>query len=309
MACSTIALKTPRRIAILDLDILVYHSAISCEKDLDWDNVTRTVDLLIGNWITATCSTHYVGFLTDSPSNYRNVLATTWPYKGHRKAGERPKYYEAIRTYMVEHWGAQIMVGIEADDALAVAHTYFESLGIESVIVTEDKDLLQVPGLHYNINKNKEVFRITEELGFRNLWLQVITGDRTDNIPGVSQACQESTTGTYNKSLAHLDSKERVKLYKKYPLQELYGPATAYKYLKDVPLEQWPSKVLELYIDKYEWGDSDRGYGELRFQETFDLIYMLRTEEEAMVYLKEPIDFKPLEIPVDNNLLDMFSFY
>lgn len=287
----------------------MYRCAISCENEKDFENVKDTVDLYIQDWIRVSGSTHYVGFLTDSMSNYRMTLATTWPYKGHRKAGERPKYYKAIREYMVEHWGAQIMFGIEADDALAIAHSHFESLGLESVIVTEDKDLLQVPALHYNINKNTEVFRISDEVGFKNLWLQVITGDRTDNIPGVSEACQESVTGVYNKSLKDLESAERLRLYKRYPVQELYGPATALKYLNGFPLDEWPQRVLELYIDKYEWEDEDRGYGDLRFQETFDLIYMLRGNEDNMKYLQTPIDFTPLEQPVDETITDMFSIY
>lgn len=295
----------------MDLDILVYHSAISCEKDLDWENVTRTVDMLISGWISSTNSTHYVGFLTDSLSNYRITLAKTWPYKGHRKAGERPKYYQAIREYMVEQWGAQVMVGIEADDALAMAHTHFESLGLESVIVTEDKDLLQVPALHYNIHKNKQVFRISEEEGFKNLWLQVITGDRTDNIPGVSHACSQTTTGTWNLNLKEqeMPTEARKKLYKKYPIQELYGPATALKYLSEYSLSEWPSKVLELYIDKYEDTEKHEGYGDLRFQETFDLIYMLRTDKEAERYMETLPNYVPLEIPVDETLMDMFDIY
>lgn len=303
--------ESPRRVAILDLDIPVYRCAISCEKESNWDSVKRSVDLYVHDWIQASGSTHYVGFLTDSMSNYRMTLAITWPYKGHRKAGERPRYYEAIREYMVEHWGAQIMVGIEADDALAVAHTHFESLGIESVIVTEDKDLLQVPALHYNVNKSSEVFRISEEQGFKNLWHQVITGDKTDNIPGVSQACQESLTGKWNDEIKQgdLTSAEKLKLYKRYPIQELYGPVSATKYLEEFPLMDWPMAVLQLYIDKYESEDYCCGRGTLRFEETFALIYMLRTEEEAMVYLNKTIDFKPLTAPVDPGIFDLFEDY
>jgi len=183
---------------------------------------------------------------------------------------------------------------MEADDGLAIAQGYFQEQGIESIIVTEDKDLLQVPGWHYNPNKNDKPFKISEEQGHFLLWKQVITGDKTDNIPGVSQAIHESSLGTYNNHIKETveDPKERMKLYKTYPRQELYGDKTAENYLKEFPPDMYPAKVLELYIDKYEDSDADKGYGDLRFYETFDLIFMLRQHENYQT-------FKPLDVPVD----------
>lgn len=298
-------------VGILDLDILVYRAAQSCEYDPNLSNVQRTVDLLIQEWLTVTNATHHIGFLTDSEFNFRNRLATTWPYKGHRKAGERPRYYEAIRDYMVEQWQAQMLRGIEADDALTVTANVLKGQGIECIIVTEDKDLLQYPGLHYNPNKSKEVFEISETQGAFNLWSQVITGDLTDNIPGVSHAITETLTGTYNAWLQTTEiegPKGTRHQYRKYPLQELYGKVGAEKYLLQFPESEWPMRTLELYIDKYEDDMDDEFYGDLRFQETFDLIYMLRTEEEAMQYLEEPLDFTP-RVTVAPEIEDMFDFY
>ncbi len=47
-----------------------------------------------------------------------------------------------------------------------------------------DKDLLQVPGWHFNFRKNEYHF-ITELQGSYNLYTQVLTGDNADNIPGL----------------------------------------------------------------------------------------------------------------------------
>ena len=199
------------------------------------------------------------------------------------------------------------MIGVEADDALTISANVLTELGYEVVIVTEDKDLLQWPGLHYNKNKSNEVFEISETQGFKNLWTQVITGDRTDHIPGVSQACHETTTGVYNASVKadlSLTSVERRALYKRYSHMELYGPAGALSYLEEFPLEDWPMKVWELYVDKYEWGLEDLHYGTERFLETFDLIFMLREAPDSL-----DINFDIHEPPTDLGTLSMFEDY
>lgn len=195
------------------------------------------------------------------------------------------------------------MKGIEADDALAIANKYLTDRGIHNVIVTFDKDLMQVPGLHYNPYKSDSVFEVDGLQGFKNLWRQVITGDITDNIPGVSHAIKETATGRYNKEISEstLASKEKMKAYKKYPAGELFGPATAKRYLDQYPFHEWPMRVLELYIDKYEEGDEDMYYGDSRFQETFELIFMLR---EAPPDIN--INYTPLLPPLSQELKEMF---
>lgn len=187
---------------------------------------------------------------------------------------------------------------MEADDGLAIAQTYFNSIGVHSVIVSEDKDLLQVTGWHYNTNKSLEPMYVDDAKGHEYLWRQVITGDKTDNIPGVSQAIHETTVGRYNEMIKATveDSKERMKAYKTYSRQELYGDKTAAKYLDEYPPERWPEKAWELYVDKYEGDGGDEGYGDLRFLETFDLIYMLREHPSLTT-------FDPLLEPLEEDIL------
>lgn len=290
-------------VGLLDLDIVVYKCAMSCKEDTTFSTVKETVDLFILDWLTKAKCTHYIGFLTDSDSNFRNKIATTWKYKGHRPK-EKPRYYKEIREYIISHWKGQLMIGIEADDALAITATKLNKDGICCVIITEDKDLLQVPGLHYNIHKMKKVFKITESQAQRNLWCQVITGDRTDNIPGVSHAITETSTGSYNSRIRSMDIplQEKQKLLFRYPAMELYGQASANKYLDSFNNIEWPMRVLELYIDKYEDSEVDIGYGDLRFYETFSLIFMLRECPEGI-----EIDYTPLETPVDEEVLKAFD--
>lgn len=275
----------------MDADIAVYHVSISCERESRLEVVKETMDLYIKNWLSCAGADEYVGYITESKANFRIQRASTWPYKGQRKKA-KPKWYLAMREYVQEQWGFQNVIGIEADDALTIAAEKLKAEGKEPVIVTEDKDLLQYPALHYNPNKSHNVFRISEAEGHYNLWHQVITGDRTDNIPGVSHAITETRTGTYNRSISESDllPEDKIKLFKKYPRQEQYGKSSAAKYLEQFPPEEYPLRVWELYVDKYEdlEDEGSYGYGDLRFHETFDLIYMLVKEPEGVEVLVEP---------------------
>jgi 5'-3' exonuclease len=78
---------------------------------------------------------------------------------------------------MIKDWEARIALEMEADDALGIGQ------GEGTIIASIDKDLLQVPGLHYNFVK-KEFNEIIPIEGIRNFYKQVLTGDTTDNIKG-----------------------------------------------------------------------------------------------------------------------------
>ena len=132
-------------------------------------------------------------FLTGS-GNFRNKVATLLPYKGNRVNARKPKYYNQIRDHLIEVYDAVVVDGMEADDALGIAqiknsHLHSEhdgdTLYCESIIVACDKDMDMIPGNHYNPIKKKHYF-ITEMEAIRNFYLQCLTGDSTDNIPGLS---------------------------------------------------------------------------------------------------------------------------
>lgn len=118
--------------------------------------------------------------------NFREEIATIKGYKANRKDNVRPVHYKGIRRYMRERWGATVVRGHEADDALAMLahqHDYDDRV----VLVSQDKDLRTVPGLHYNPRK-KAWSVVTEREALLNFYRQVVTGDQVDNIPGCFKA-------------------------------------------------------------------------------------------------------------------------
>lgn len=101
-------------------------------------------------------------------------------YKENRTDVRRPHHLEALKDYLQDKYGATTSNHgcFEADDMLAMLQTD------RTIICSIDKDLLQIPGYHFNWVKNKFI-EISEEEGLRNLYTQMLTGDATDGIPGI----------------------------------------------------------------------------------------------------------------------------
>jgi hypothetical protein len=165
------------KLAIIDGDILVYRVGFASE-DVSEEVCLARVSHLVNEIVYQDLKCDdYKAYITGK-GNYRNDIAVTEPYKGNRKGAKRPVHYDAIRTHL-QRLGAELVEGSEADDAVAT-----EATKTGGWIVSIDKDLDQVAGWHYNFVKHEEYY-VTEEEGLRNLFTQVLTGDRIDNIIGL----------------------------------------------------------------------------------------------------------------------------
>lgn len=170
-------------IALIDGDILTYRIGFA-SQDVEEGIVRSRVDGFMTDLLlyTADCE-DYEGYITGS-NNYRHDIAITAKYKGNRKQ-DRPKYYDFIRDYLVDHWGFKMVNDQEADDAIGIeAYTRWQNNDKDYLICTIDKDLDMIPGLHYNFVKN-ERYSISEFEGLVKFYTQILTGDRVDNIIGL----------------------------------------------------------------------------------------------------------------------------
>lgn len=120
-------------------------------------------------------------WLTPSVGNFRDRLATIQKYKGNRDTQTRPRHFKELQKHLVDNYGAKFAEGQEADDALGIGATVHGG----AVLVSLDKDLDQIPGIHYNwVEEN--VYKINKKEGTVNFYSQVLSGDSADNIPGLS---------------------------------------------------------------------------------------------------------------------------
>lgn len=165
--------------ALVDADILVYRFGFASEGDPAEFALARLSEFLDNLYVTLPVD-EVEGYLTGK-GNFRNEVAVTAPYKGTRKA-EKPYHFDLLREYMQTSWGFVEVEGIEADDKLGIEAYKHEPE--ETIIVSIDKDLNMIRGNHYNFVKEEQYY-ITEEEAIRNFYLQMLTGDKVDNIIGL----------------------------------------------------------------------------------------------------------------------------
>lgn len=115
-------------------------------------------------------------------SNFRKERATILPYKANRSAFDKPVHLQDVREYLIKSWGAEVVEGAEADDAIGIEATTPSEHN--KIICSFDKDLMMIPGTHWNWVKS-ELEEVDEITAWYNFYKQMLMGDRTDNIPGI----------------------------------------------------------------------------------------------------------------------------
>jgi 5'-3' exonuclease len=169
---------------LVDADIIAYRAAFSAKDEPEKQARQKVDDICSGIMydcfypINYTLGQNAWFYLTGS-GNFRKDLATIKVYKGQRPP--KPEHLPATRDQLVQQWGAEIVEGQEADDAIGIKATDLKG---DCTIVSIDKDLLMIPGTHYNFVK-KEWTEVSQEKGDYFFYKQLLTGDQVDNIQGV----------------------------------------------------------------------------------------------------------------------------
>lgn len=202
--------------ALIDGDILVYRLGFSVNDPEDEKFAIARMGNFVEKLLNVDDIDSYTGFITGK-SNYRKDIATENDYKGNRKDAKRPVHYKALREYLMNKWCFELIDGQEADDAIGIAAYALPEN--QSCIMSIDKDLDMIRGWHYNFVK-QDLYHVKEEEAIKNFYMQILTGDRVDNIPGLKGI----------------------------------GPKKAEKILKDCVNEY---QMFEAVLDKYE-GNLDK---------------------------------------------------
>ena len=186
-------------------------------------------------------------FLTPKKGNFREEVAQSSGnpkskvYKGQRTK-VKPYYHLNIRGYIQRTFDCVMADGCEADDEVCIAqydHIQEEKL---SCIIGPDKDLKNMFGYLYNPMAGKENLTYTTPYETAlHFFMQMIEGDKADNIPGLPGA----------------------------------GPAVVKKFFHDYegcPVEQIEEEVFNLYLRK--------GFDMKFFLEQATLLHMRRRRDE-----------------------------
>ena len=162
-------------IALLDGDIIAYRAAaISTDRSQALENLHQTV----AQWQQGAGCDECIVALTSRPS-FRYDLYPE--YKANRKDKPKPEFLGDCMAELERYPWLRIP-NTEGDDVIGIVSTRGE-IG-DHVIVTVDKDLLQIPGLHWNPDKGEQR-RVSEDEADLLFHMQWLMGDRTDNVPGI----------------------------------------------------------------------------------------------------------------------------
>jgi len=156
------------------------------------ENCLHSVKLMVKS-ILEGCSTNVYTIFISGTDNFRYRVSET--YKANRREIHRAYHLEACKQYLIDRFNAIVVHGVEADDAMGI--TQCTSKPLTTIIATIDKDLDMIPGLHFRWSCGGSEPRIYQQdslSAVRCFMKQLITGDKTDNIEGLSEKSPSKRT-------------------------------------------------------------------------------------------------------------------
>lgn len=175
------------RTLLIDGDILVVSTLAALETETDWGDDIWTLTCDVGKakeTILDTIARLEKDLKADASVvtlskglTFRHEIYP--PYKAGRS--RKPVGTNEVKRWLIEEKGAKFKPGIEADDVMGILATNPRLIRGEKVIVSQDKDMLTIPGIIY---REGVLQKITPQQA-EHFWLvQTLTGDTTDGYPG-----------------------------------------------------------------------------------------------------------------------------
>jgi DNA polymerase-1 len=184
------------RVALIDGDVIVYKAAWAAETGIEWGDGVHTLhvdpatladiaETVLAQIESALKPTKTIITLSDSKVFRHDFFPE---YKANRKLARKPIAYKAARAYMEAQPNVICRTALEADDVmgiLATGDTVHARDTDERIICSVDKDMKQIPGLHYDWTKDTEVRTVSALEADAFFYAQCLAGDSTDGIPGI----------------------------------------------------------------------------------------------------------------------------
>lgn len=180
---------------LIDGDIVAYRFSVDVTSQYDWGDGTESTTADIGlaeqrvnKWLEHMTNRlqagSYVIALSDPSRRYfRHDLWSD--YKAHRTHGAAPAILPEVKQMLRDKFDAKIKPNLEADDVLGILSTWPDHCpGCEKIIVSLDKDMATIPGLHFDYNKDKAVRSVSEAQANYNHLMQTLSGDTCDGFKG-----------------------------------------------------------------------------------------------------------------------------
>lgn len=313
-------------LVIIDADSLVYIVGYEL-RDLRLEPLGLIkLDAFIKDILIANYAKEYLGFFGGKGGhNFRKDIAITKVYKGNR-ATEKEDWYEywepILKKRMEEYWKFQPCLNIEADDACCIAAEVHRGKYKKIFIASPDKDLYQIKDMWFYDYYKKSTLYCSTDVAIGKLCKQIITGDSTDNIPGLVGAGPTAADKVVIEKIAKpgLDLKEGLKVIKNFFIEwhtvTLRDKAMAKQ--KDAFIKQYRIDNNLKRMTKLEKSDAladfvmdnsellDKAGAVKLFKEQLQLVQLLSTEAQGKKHgfiLEAPI----VDTYVDWDSVDVFN--
>lgn len=188
------------RTILIDADMLVYEAALANEVEIQWDEdlwtlhahfepareqIDDTVKHLLKNLDAKTV----VMALSDYTDPWRKKVMPT--YKLARGQKRKPITFNLLRQHIHDTYQTFQRPSLEGDDVLGILLTNPVLVKGEKVLVSEDKDMNTLPGLHCKLREAMKttggfaaIRRVTQGDADFNHMKQALMGDATDGYGG-----------------------------------------------------------------------------------------------------------------------------
>lgn len=187
-----------KRTLIVDGDIYAFQGAAGAEEATNWgtddddgciwrvvadESVAKQyIDTSFEELMDTLGATDLVVTLSDTVNWRKTVLPT---YKGNRADVRKPIILPQMRQYLRDRYDAWQRPTLEGDDLLGILSGLHQRFPGEKIMVTKDKDMSTLPGLHFRPHQSVlGVFEVTTEQADLFHLKQGIAGDPTDGYKG-----------------------------------------------------------------------------------------------------------------------------
>lgn len=177
---------------LVDGDLWAYRTAAATEKSTDFGDgqfvLTAdaeagkfNLDALMDDFLHTLGADRIIVAISDERNFRKEILPT---YKSNRANIRRPIILQELLQHFRDEYEVFTRPGLEADDVMGILLTNPKVVKGEKIVVTMDKDLRSVPGLHWNPEKEKKPVLIKPAEADALFYGQVLSGDIVDGYSG-----------------------------------------------------------------------------------------------------------------------------
>lgn len=199
--------KKADKALIIDADVFVFQAVVDAQQErlindeyqyvVDRISVENAISTRIHDTIRELGAREII-LCFGTKTNWRKKLMPE--YKAHRTA-RKPLGYWATVEWCKKKWQWAQTEGLEADDLCGILMTGKKwNPNLDRVLVSEDKDLLTIPGLHWNPrHPDKGIFEVWPTDAVLNHMRQALVGDGADGYKGCPGVGLVKAEGWINK--------------------------------------------------------------------------------------------------------------